>query len=431
MASTRRVVDVMLDSATLRQCQTVSQLREQKPGVGAVLLGGNSLGPQYSLQDPDKLDCTVDAKHVCRASFVSSLCPDSRFSTSILLEHGASAADLKREFYRKHRRVIAPVMTESGAAGAADEQVCVDAIECWGSDGRIISDDEILRPAGVTACADFGRHSHVFLDVRPSSMNAQRVQMKLRVSSAAIDHFIRAPRDLGARPSISESSYPEAFATVRAELERRLRDSTRPVPAGLSTGALEELRDFFQCVGVEDDDEDGGEGDDDEDEDEDDGADDRASNLPLIFKRFLDELVNDFDARRADALDPDVPRRMAEHISDLKPFVEKLELWQKKGTWINYQTVTELDDQSIDDVVETVEAKQKKDLQLHEEIHLKAENTANMTGSEKRENKDACAELSHLYYALHGTFEDTMTKRDDLSNEMNQCRIKCEESLVV
>ena len=423
MASTRRVVDVMLDSATLRQCQTVSQLREQKPGVGAVLLGGNSLGPQYSLQDPDKLDCTVDAKHVCKASFVSSLRRDARFSTSILLEHGASAADLKREFYRKHRREIAPVMTASGAAGSADEQVCVDAIECKDLDGRIIADDEILRPASVTACADHGCHSRVFLDVRPSSMNKERVQTKLRVSSAAIDHFIRAPRDFGA-------SYPEAFATVRAELERRLRDSTRPVPAGLSTGALEELRDFFQSVGVEDDDEDGGEGDDDEDEDEDDGADDRASNLPLVFMRFLDELVNDFDARRADALDPDVPRRMAEHISDLKHFVEKLELWQKKGTWINYQTETEFDHKSIDDVVEKVQGKQT-DLQLHEDIHLKAENTANMTGSEKRENKDACAELSQLYYALHGTFEDSMTKRDDLSNEMNQCRIKCEESLVV
>ena len=119
------------------------------------------------------------------------------------------------------------------------------------------------------------------------------------------------------------------------------------------------------------------------------------------------------------------------HISDLSPFVAKLVHQQKKGTWINYQTETEFDDQSIHDVVETVKAKQKKDLQLHEEIHLKAENTANMTGSEKRENKDACAELSQLYYALHGIFEDSMTKRDELSNEMSQCRIKCEESLVV
>ena len=52
-----------------------------------------------------------------------------------------------------------------------------------------------------------------------------------------------------------------------SELERRLRDSTRPVPTGLSTEALEELRNFFQSVGVEDDDEDSDEDDDEFDDD--------------------------------------------------------------------------------------------------------------------------------------------------------------------
>ena len=45
MASTKRVADVLRSGpATLTSCQTVSQLREQKPDVGAVLLGGNYLG---------------------------------------------------------------------------------------------------------------------------------------------------------------------------------------------------------------------------------------------------------------------------------------------------------------------------------------------------------------------------------------------------
>ena len=418
MASTKRVADVLRSGpATLTSCQTVSQLREQKPDVGAVLLGGNYLGPHHSLQDPDKLDCTVDAKHVCKASFVSSARRESRCSNSVLLAHNATAADLKREFYRLQSRQVAAAMTASGAFGVS-EQECVHAIECKDPDGRVIADNEILPRASATACADVGCHSHFFLDVKPSSMKKHGVETRLPgVSSEAVKNFIRAPRDIGAWPYQPEAAYPEAFATVHAELMNRLRSSTRSVPAVLSPAPLQELSDFFQSQQQRC------------------GPDDPGSNLPLIFERSLRDLIGDIQERRADALNLELPRMMAGHMSELKPFVAELVRQQKKGEWSNYQNVTEYFDSegealSIDDIVEKLQDKQK-DLKLHEDIHLEADNTANMSQRAKRENKDECGEFNELYSALHSTFERTLDKRTALTTESYRCMATCEESLVV
>ena len=109
--------------------------------------------------------------------------------------------------------------------------------------------------------------------------------------------------------------------------------------------------------------------------------------------------------------------------------------YPKRGEWSNYQNVTEYFDSegdalSIDDIVEKLQDKQK-DLKLHEDIHLEADNTANMSQRAKRENKDECGEFNELYSALHSTFERTLDKRTALTTESYRCMATCEESLVV
>jgi len=246
-----RVADVLRASPPLSACQTVAELCELKPDVGAVLLGGNYLGAQHSLEASDALTCTVGAKHVVRCCFVGSS-GGSRWAESVLLSHGAPVADLKCVLYRLKPAGIETAMTAIGAAMSSasratvtTEEDVIGAVICRDPEGKILAEADCLPSASTTACGDVGYHSLMFFDIEPPSMMRRYVQTRIsNTSTEAIDSFVLAPRAFGLT-TYDGPLYPSAFETMRGELSARLLRSTREVPARLATERLHEIRNFY------------------------------------------------------------------------------------------------------------------------------------------------------------------------------------------
>ena len=176
------------------------------------------------------------AKYVAQCCFVGSCDDRARLTEPVLLPHGATVADMKREFYRCH------------AFTTGTEQEWVDALVCKDPGGVILADTNRLPLASATACADFGHHALFFFDIEPDSMKQKHVRQKIsKVSSTTIDEFVCTPRKyigLGNYDGV----YPKAFETFREELAERLKADTRVVPPKLSTARLEEVKNKFASL---------------------------------------------------------------------------------------------------------------------------------------------------------------------------------------
>jgi hypothetical protein len=407
-----RLADVFRTDQKLAACRTVGELRDKlraqkKTDVGAVLLGGNAVSSNHDLKHKEGMLCALSASYVAKCSFNGSK-GNATWADIIMLPHTATIADLKREFYRINRGPIDAALGQNGAATTARDSSIdsvIDCMVCRDQDGRVLAASARLPSTSQTACADVGYHSAFFLDVKPQSMKKSYVQHKVDVSSSAISAFISAGNDLGAG-TYTATNYPECYTSVRGELRARQQASTRTEPALLSAGPLEETRASFQAL---------------EDEKE------CRSNLPLIFRRYAQELIEDIGGRKMDAVNPDAVDAMKQHIDQLRPFVQELVRLQKPNSWISYDgTVTEHEQElSLAQVVEAVEEAQGT-LQLHEQIHLLQ---VQMSSLAMDQNKGECEEFAACFQALIAEFDRAHQQHISLSVRLEDLEQTCRRSV--
>lgn len=312
--------------------------------------------------DSNNLLVVVNSNFIAKVTFVDSS-QDSQWTEVIELSHNAKLKDVKRTFYERFKsRGVDAAISASGLPGAS-EQDSLASIVCRDGDGRILADTDTLPAASATLCADVGYHAEYFFDIRPTSMRQMVVKDRIKVSQASIDEFVKTPEMLGAWPHQSQASqeYPSSYATMRSELDKRLKAATEKVPAALSPARLEEAGAAFRTI------HNGAKG----DKDEDDGDTDEdacGSNLPVVYARYAEEVAEEIKTKDFDSLDPSFPDNTASHLLAMAPFVKELARIQSPSEWVNYDTPTNhADDLCIGEIVSDLKDRESS-LKLHVSI---------------------------------------------------------------
>jgi len=151
------------------------------------------------------------------------------------------------------------------------------------------------------------------------------------------------------------------------------------------------------------------------------------SKLPGVVRDYAQELIEDIQTSKFDALDPDFPTRIANHLGELKTTIEDLVLLQTDVTWINYETKTKHSaDMSVHGITATVE-KSQEFLRLHQDTHLLL---VARSEDEMKETMGQCEEFADRFDALHDIFLGARRTRADLSQKIIQHTDSSEESLL-
>ena len=349
-----RVSDVVQTDPKLAGCKSVGELQKHKPDTGAVLLGGHALGPLHSLE-PKGLLVVVNSKFIAKVSFVDS-CRDSGWTDVIELPQSAKlTGDLKRTFYERFKaRGVDAALAASGLPSAANssasEQDLLASIVCRDGDGSILADTDTLPAPSSISCAIFGYHAEFFLDIKPASMRQIIVEDRINVSQAAIDEFVKTPDMLGAWAH-QLKEYPSSYATMRGELDERLRAAMENVPAALTPDRLEEAGAAFRNI-------------------EKGAAEDCRSNLPVALARYAEEVAEKIKTHEFDSLEPSLTDNTASHLLAMAPFVKELARIQSSSEWVNYNTETNHpDDLDMAQIVSEIQDRESS-LKLHVSIDL-------------------------------------------------------------
>ena len=181
---------------SLASCTTVAEMYGSRPGIGAVVLGGNHLGPTHKLP-ADKVDLHFieGSRFVAKCCFVDS---GATWTDHLLLPRDATIGDLKRAFYERHKtQALASALTSSGLQGVSETNQ-LDYLFCQDVDEQWLGDSDKLPRASPTSCADVGYHAMFLFDVCAPSMRPAYVKDRIKVSDAAVDNFISTPKTWGA-----------------------------------------------------------------------------------------------------------------------------------------------------------------------------------------------------------------------------------------
>ena len=399
---------------SLASCNTVAEIYGSRPGIGAVVLGGNHVGPTHKLPE-GKVDLHFfeGSRYVAKCCFVGSS-TGATWTDDLLLAHDATIGDLKRVFYERYKtKALASALTSSGLQGVSETNQ-LNYLFCQDVDGQWLGDSDKLPTASPTSCADVGYHTMFLLDLCAPSMRPAYVKERIKVSDAAIDNFISTPKTRGA---LSTAEYPSPFDQVRSELGQRLTAATRSVPSRIPTSELRRVKEAFCDIEKENK---------------------SSTSIPRTFIRSVEDVIRKIETRDVDALDPDWPpqerafdQSIGTSFEVLLPFVKTLAHLQSASEWINYESKTDPEQEFELSLAETAsEIKRLEDqVRLHEDIHLLKSNTADMSGSDKNQNKKECMQLANHFEALHGVFEKVREKKGDLQRQRHDCKRECDKSL--
>ena len=399
---------------SLASCNTVAEIYGSRPGIGAVVLGGNHVGPTHKLPE-GKVDLHFfeGSRYVAKCCFVGSS-TGATWTDDLLLAHDATIGDLKRVFYERHKtQALASALTSSGLQGVSETNQ-LNYLFCQDVDGQWLGDSDKLPKASPTSCADVGYHAMFLLDLCAPSMRPAYVKERIKVSDAAIDNFISTPKTRGA---LSTAEYPSPFDQVRSELGQRLTAATRSVPSRIPTSELRRVKEAFCDIEKENK---------------------SSTSIPHTFISSVEDVIRKIETRDVDALDPDWPpqerafdQSIGTSFEVLLPFVKTLAHLQSASEWINYESKTDPEQEFELSLAETAsEIKRLEDqVRLHEDIHLLKSNTADMSGSDKNQNKKECMQLANHFEALHGVFEKVREKKGDLQRQRHDCKRECDKSL--
>jgi hypothetical protein len=413
---------------TASTTNTVAEIYGSRPGTGPVLLGGNYVGPSHKLEGKVGLHVVDGSSFVAKCCFVGSSSLDPRWTDLLFLAHDATIGDLKLAFYERHK-------THSGLQGVSPA-THLDYLVCRDVDGHWLPDADKLPRASPTSCADVGYHAMFYLDICASSMRETYVTERIKVSPAAIGSFASTPKTLGPPtedPStfdqvLSElevspvaigststpetlsppTEYPSTFDQVRSELGERLTAATRDEPARISTVQLQKVKTAFLAIEPENE--------------------SSTSRMPQYIISYVDSVIQEFEARDFDALDPDFALSIANRLEVIEPFVRALAHVQTESQWINYKSIADPELNWSVSVIASMTKDLQGAVQLHEDILLLKPNTADMSKGDKDDNKKECMELANLFDSLHKVFDQARTKKGDLEQQLHKCEEECSKS---
>ena len=167
-------------------------------------------------------------------------------------------------------------------------------------------------------------------------MREDHIKANIKASPSVIGDFANTTQVLGASEDQPLSlQYPKSYDEMHQELDDRLEKVTREVPAALRAQPLEDASAQFQAI-IDGEEEDG----------------ECGSNLPLTFKRYVDELAEQIQSRAIDSLSASFPEDAKSHIMAMEPYVRELARVQRSSEWTNYDTETDhVDELKLCDIV--------------------------------------------------------------------------------
>lgn len=302
--------------------------RDPVQDIGAVTVGGNRVGLEYSLDSKTNVHAVVKASYVANVCFVGS-CTGIKCQDTVLLPHcAATIKDLKRSFYERHKSSVIEAAIKASGLKVGSEEEALAFIVCRGVDGCFLADQEKLPKAVSNACSDVGYHAQFFLDITPASMREIHIKSRINASPRVIADFVQTTRVLGASQD-QPQEYPGSYGEMQQEMQDRLQTVTRHVPAALSPDDLEDACAEFQAIIRVEEEENGGE---------------CGSNLPLAFKRYATELAEQIRTKEVDSLSVAFPCDAASGLMAMHPYVKELARVQRSSEWTNYATETDHED---------------------------------------------------------------------------------------
>jgi hypothetical protein len=248
-----------------------------------------------------------------------------------------------------------------------------------------------------------------YLDICASSMRETYVKERIKVSSTAIGNFTATPKTLAPLTFQLTTEYPSNFVKVRSELTDRLTAVTKDEPSRISTDELQEVEEAFRAI-----------------EPENEGS---TSTMPQSIISYVESVIQEFEARDFDSLDPGFARSIANRLQVIEPFARALAHVQTESEWVNYESIIDPEqDWSLKDIASMTKEDLQREVQLHEDILMLKPNTADMSKSARDDNKKECMELSKLFDSLHKVFDEEKTKKDDLEAQLHTCEEECSKS---
>jgi hypothetical protein len=394
---------------TASTSNTVAEIYGSRPGTGPVLLGGNYVGPSHKLSEGKVGLHVVDgSSFVAKCCFVGSSSLDPRWTDLLLLGHNTTIGDLKRAFYERHKtQAMASALTSSGLQGQT-EATQLDYLVCRDVDGHWLPDTDKLPRASPTSCADVGYHAMFYLDICASSMRETYVKERIKVSPAAIGNFTATPKTLAPSTFQSTTEYPSTFVKVRSELGDRLTAATKDEPARISTDELQKVKDAFRAI-----------------EPENEGS---TSSMPQSIISYVETVMQEFEARDFDSLDPGFALSIANRLQVIEPFARAIAHVQTESEWINYESIADPEQNWSLEAIASMTKDLQDAVQLHEDILMLKPNTADMSKSDRDDNKKECMELAKLFDSLHKVFDQAKAKKGDLEAQLQKCEEECNKS---
>jgi hypothetical protein len=396
---------------TASTTNTVAKIYGSRPGTGPVLLGGNYVGPSHEVKGKVGLHVVDGSSFVAKCCFVASSSLDPRWTDLLLLAHDATIGELKRAFYEHHKthrkQGMASALTSSGSQGET-EATQLGYLVCRDVDGRWLPDTDKLPRASPTSCADVGYHAMFYLDICASSMRETYVKERIKVSSAAIGNFTSTPKTLSPSTFQSTTEYPSTFVKVRSELTDRLTAVTKDEPSRISTVFIQTVKEAFRAIEPENE--------------------SSTSSMPQSIISYVESIIQEFEARDFDSLDPGFARSIANRLQVIEPFVRALAHVQTKSEWINYVSIADPEQMWSLEAIASLTKDLQEAVKLREDILTLKQNTADMSPSDKDDNKKECMELAKLFDSLHKVFDRVKTKKGDLEAQLHKCEDECSKS---
>jgi len=196
-----------------------------------------------------------------------------------------------------------------------------------------------------------------------------------------------------------------SFAVVRSELDTRLKDATKVVPAKMSARHLTVVMNGFADIEGRN----------------------INSNLPMAVRDYAQGLIDGIGAAKFDALDTEFPERISRYLSELETPVREL-VGLQTSNWINYETKTEHSlKMSVGQTSSHLSESQENVLE-HENDKLH-----NYTGERSLKDKECtlmgCKDFAGHFEALYKIFKRALTTRADFAKKGTQYAATFDKSL--
>jgi hypothetical protein len=145
--------------------------------------------------------------------------------------------------------------------------------------------------------------------------------------------------------------------------------------------------------------------------------------MPQTIIEYVESVIKGFTDLDFDALDPDFVKSIATRLRAIEPFVRKLAQMQTTSEWINYQCLAESSARWSTEVLPLsrlaalTKTERKQSVIIHEQIAL-ADPDRKVTAEFKETIQMECKELAEIFEDLREYFNQAMTKKEVLLQEL-------------